>query len=347
MEVSIGSCTIYLDGLILHHCLSFLDVADLKNAAAVDHNFSRAADALAADSLCELYKSLRVLPRKFNWKENSRIAQLGTWMAVSSSSILWLTAEAESLKLAPPDRYAERDAPRVVAQMLDQSGHGRHAFATHGRDRMPTFRPDALGPGLGALEFSGSHWLETAPFAAPLPQPLTLVIVARARGDTTFVDSLSAKSARFELCHGYPTATSTSPANPEVCMSAHGAGTAAPAQMLRGATRSVNEWHVYTAIFDGDKSEMYVDGVREAAGKTVGSSSLDGLRIGCDHTSTFFLRGAVAELRLFSGHLAEAPRAQLEAALTLRYGLVPPGRTVPTTPSKLRAAGPRAFTWSF
>ena len=76
----------------------------------------------------------------------------------------------------------------------------------------------------------------------------------------------------------------------------------------------------------------FVDGVREAHGKTVGSSSLDGLRIGCDHTSTFFLKGSVAEIRLYSCHLGDGPRAQMEAALALQYGLNAPPEPVSPRP---------------
>ena len=85
----------------------------------------------------------------------------------------------------------------------------------------------------------------------------------------------------------------------------------------------------------------YVDGMREAGGRGIGSSSLDGLRIGCDHTSTFFLRGAIAELRLYSCHLSDGPRAQLEAALALRYGLAP------APPPEVAARPKPRRKWSF
>ena len=162
------------------------------------------------------------------------------------------------------------------------------------------------------------------------------MIVAKCNGDTTLCDSLTPGSARFELCHGYPTANSQQLASPPICISADGVGRFAPAKLLRGNTRSTNRWHVYTAIFDGDKSEMYVDGVREAGGKTVGGSKLDGLRLGCDHTSTFFLKGCVAELRLYACHLRDAPRAQMEAALALQYGLTP--AAPPSTPPQSKSA---------
>jgi len=159
------------------------------------------------------------------------------------------------------------------------------------------------------------------PFSTPLPQPITIMVVARARGDTTIVDSLGSRSGRFELCHGYPSATPHAAGPPQVVMTADGHGVESPAKLLRGATRGNGQWHVYTAIFDGPRSEMYVDGRCEGAGKNVGNGSLDGLSMGCDHSGVFHLQGAIAELRLYSAHIDPAERSQTEAALALRYGL--------------------------
>jgi len=91
--------------------------------------------------------------------------------------------------------------------------------------------------------------------------------------------------------------------------------------------------HVYTAIFDQRRSEVYVDGYCEASGKNVGSNSLDGLSIGCDHNGIFFLTGSLAELRLFRCHLSTRMRVQIEASLARRYGLnYSVAREVPSTP---------------
>ena len=127
-------------------------------------------------------------------------------------------------------------------------------------------------------------------------------------------------------------------------MTAHGSGESAPgpSHLLRGRTRATNSWHVYTAIYDGDKSELYVDGIKEASGKAIGKGALDGLRLGCDHSATFYLRGAIAEVRIFSCHLSPTPRAQLEAAMALRYGLHTAGTRAPTSRalSRRRAVAP-------
>ena len=47
------------------------------------------------------------------------------------------------------------------------------------------------------------------------------------------------------------------------------------------STRGTGDWHVYTAVFDQRKSEVFVDGYCEASGKNVGANCLDGLSIGC------------------------------------------------------------------
>ena len=108
-----------------------------------------------------------------------------------------------------------------------------------------------------------------------------------------------------------------------------------PRNSLRGSTRGTGAWHIYTAIYDERKSEMFVDGYCEASAKNVGNNKLDGLSIGCDHNGVFFLSGAIAELRLLHCHIPTAQRVQMEAALARRYGLsYSCAPTLPTAPAK-------------
>ena len=116
----------------------------------------------------------------------------------------------------------------------------------------PVFRPNVLN-GCAAFEFDGTCVLKTRPFAQPLPQPITLIVVAKARGDTTIIDALGPSSSRFELCHGYPTGWHPSP---EICITASGHD-APPQRSLRGSTRGTGEWHIYTAVFDARRSELF------------------------------------------------------------------------------------------
>jgi len=96
------------------------------------------------------------------------------------------------------------------------------------------------------------------------------------------------------------------------------------------STRGTGEWHIYTAIFDHKRSEIYCDGYCEASGKSAGSNALDGLSIGCDHNGVFFLTGSIAELRLYACHLPPSQRVQTEAGLAQRYSL--PYSSAPSPP---------------
>ena len=120
----------------------------------------------------------------------------------------------------------------------------------------------------------------------------------------------------------------------------------APRNSLRGSTRGTGEWHIYTAIYDERKSEMFVDGYCEASAKNVGNNKLDGLSIGCDHNGVFFLTGSLTELRLYHCHMANAQRVQAEAALAHRYGIPyssPPSPTPSPTKSLSRfSCAPRS-----
>jgi len=256
-------------------------------------------------------------------ERGSWVSQLREWETVRASCVMWLQAEAANMVLVKQGEH------RFVKRCADLSGNGNVASMYQ---RMPLFKPAVLN-GRGTLEFDGASVLKTRPFAEPLQQPVTLVVVARARGDTTIVDSLGPNSSRFELCHGYPSGWHPSP---EICMTASGHDSS-PRHSLRGSTRGTGDWHVYTAIFDQRRSEVYVDGFCEATGKNVGTNVLDGLSIGCDHNGVFFLNGALAEIRVYHCHLPTAQRVQTEAALAARYGLGYSCATQAPAPTKAAA----------
>ena len=152
---------------------------------------------VAADALVLILENLAILPLPqplYSWS-SSRIVQLGSWTNVEAATCLWLRAAPNALKLVSPEDF--RRGPKRVSRWDDISGHGNHASQMR-FERMPEFIPDALGEGQGALEFTGHRVLETLPFTTPLPQPLTIMLVARASGDVTLCDSLKPTSSRFE-----------------------------------------------------------------------------------------------------------------------------------------------------
>ena len=69
--------------------------------------------------------------------------------------------------------------------------------------------------------------------------------------------------------------------------------------MVMGTTQP-GEWHIYTAVYHQEDSELYVDGKREGwdpnqmdENADVGIGVLDGLTLGTDHRNDFPLGGLV------------------------------------------------------
>ncbi|KAL1515687.1 hypothetical protein AB1Y20_002304 [Prymnesium parvum] len=306
----------WLDELILQTIALSVDGSrGLAKLACVCAPLRAAARGVAATQLQQLLHRLQTALPSLALDDESPVVTLARWEAWAASNVLWFQANLQTLTMA---RFGG-SCQRAVRAWADMSG-GRHDAAAVANKSLPVYNECAIN-GHGALEFSGQSVLHTQAFGKPLPQPITIVVVARARGDTTIVDSLGSNSGRFELCHGYPSATSAVAGPPQVVITADGRGVDSPSKLLRGATRGTGLWHVYTAIFDGPRSELFVDGRCEGSGKNIGNGCLDGLSMGCDHSGVFHLKGSIAELRLFNRHMDPAERSQLEAALALRYGL--------------------------
>ena len=402
----------YLDGLIIETILSTFGARDLALLSAVCHSMRAPAQLAAHRSLVGLVRRMQCALLR-HCERGSWITMLREWEALEAKNLVWLQAEDEHTTLATQGEQT------FVKQAHDRSGSG-HSATMHGR--MPAYRYDAIN-GHPCFEFDGASVLKTAPFAQALPQPLTIMVVARARGDTTIFDALTSTCAppsprppsraapkmhascfapditvaacpililevmaplfrplsrRFlsisppqigpfralpwlsirlaslardlhdRLRPGLVTSTlaarnvrlrpQTPPAPP----------TQRPQRRLSiswdrprrrvtlGSTRGTGDWHIYTAIFDHRRSEIFVDGYCEASGKSVGGNGLDGLSIGCDHNGVFFLTGSLTELRLYHCHMATNQRVQAEAAMAHRYGIPyssPPSPT-PSSPTK-------------
>lgn len=297
---------VYLDGLMIETILSTFGAKDLALLSSVCHTMRAPAQLSAHRTLIGIVRRMQCVLLR-HCERGSWITQLRDWEVLEASNLIWLQAEAAHTTLVTQGEQ------QLVKRAVDLSGSG-HGATMH--SHMPALRLDAIN-GHPCFEFDGASVLKTAPFAQTLPQPITIMVVARARGDTTIFDSLGPQSGRFELCHGYPTGWHPSP---EICMTASGVD-ASPRHSLRGSTRGTGAWHVYTAIFNHKRSEIYVDGYCESSGKTCGGNGLDGLSIGCDHNGVFFLTGSLAELRLYHTHISTPQRVQAEAALAHRYGL--------------------------
>lgn len=170
-------------------------------------------------------------------------------------------------------------------------------------------------PGQGA---DGNTGLHVDPEYLKIPQPFMIVAVANPAGDATIVANGATAGPHFEICHGFPEEGLT---DPRVAMVASGEGEDPPdppAQILHGKTRDTRAWHVYTAVVDGPRSELYVDGVLEASGDP-GPNGLEGMSVGADPWGTFGLRGGLLELVVVPGVPSMEARFALELRLATRY----------------------------
>lgn len=111
-------------------------------------------------------------------------------------------------------------------------------------------------------------------------------------------------------------------------------------QVCRGKL-GPGRWHCYVAIFDGEQSEIRIDGVVEPVTcnhhiPRSSSAYLDGLTIGSDHTFDMSLcfgqgsdgegQGAMAELAIFKGHFDETDLMALEGHFMTKHGIPHPTR---------------------
>ena len=185
LQVELNDQPVYLDGLIVECILCNLRARDLATVSSVCRALQLPAAAAAHKQVLDLVARMECTLLR-HCERGSWISQLKAWEAARAAVRMWLCA-------ADPDHLVltERDGDMVVKRAIDRSG--RSNFATMHRNP-PKFNPRAVN-GLGAMEFAGGEVLKTLPFAQPLQQPITLVVVARARGDTTMVDSLTPQCA--------------------------------------------------------------------------------------------------------------------------------------------------------
>lgn len=153
-----------------------------------------------------------------------------------------------------------------------------------------------------------------------LPQPLTLVVVASpGSGDATLVaNAATGVMPRVAICHGW---SKHGFRQPRIALTASGGGPDPldpPERIIYGKTRDTKAWHVYTAVLDGQHSQLFVDGDLEGSGNA-GSNGLEGLTVGGDQLGHFGLHGGVLEVWALPGVLPAADRTGLERLLHEKY----------------------------
>lgn len=187
MQLTLAGRDFYLDGLVLECILSNFTARGLAIISEVSRCLRAPAQLAAHRSLVLLVQQLQSSLLR-HCQRGSWIGQLADWEAVAAANVLWLQAEE-----AHTASVKQGDDDHLVRRVHDLSGRGNWA-SSQLASRMPVLRPNLLN-GHAAFEFEGSSVLKTRPFSKPLQQPITLVIVGRARGDTTMVDSLTPQYA--------------------------------------------------------------------------------------------------------------------------------------------------------
>jgi hypothetical protein len=284
-----------LDPDLVHVILQFLGAADLAAAACGSTVLRHAAKRAATDLVFATARHLGAgyLPSASRTRQPVALAR--EWEAAALKQHVRLGAEEAAMTL---------DSDRRVLRWGDTSGNGNDALGDGDWENGPLL-------GANAVEFDGSTWCAAA-FQRPLQQPVTIMVLAQARGDTTIIDGLT---RHFEICHGYPmTNQGENLAFPRATLMT------ANAHYVKGTTTSHgNDWHLYTALFDGANSQLRVDGLLEGHG-ALSTDALDGITLGNDHEAHFPLRGAMAEVRVFEGRLADEVRGAIERGIAGRYG---------------------------
>lgn len=182
-----GRQPLWLDDLVLAEiCRSASSPAHLARIAAICSPLKLAATRAARKRLHRLLERLEVALPSCAPEHSFPIVALMRWEAFEVSNVLWY--RADELFISSVMGSSSR---KYVKTWMDRSGHNLRATAVADKGA-PLFNACAIN-GHGALEFSGSSVLQSQPFSKPLPQPITIMVVARARGDTTIVDSLGSR----------------------------------------------------------------------------------------------------------------------------------------------------------
>lgn len=159
-----------------------------------------------------------------------------------------------------------------------------------------------------------------------LPQPFTLLVVANPDGDATMLSNSASQAMRIgddtwphvALCHGW---SKRGNAHPRVVVTANGRGPDPldpPEKLVYGQTRDTKAWHVYTAVVDGPRSQVFVDGLLEGRGDP-GPNPLHGLTLGAQPLGQFGMRGDILEVWAWPGVVPAPDHQELAKALRAKY----------------------------
>jgi hypothetical protein len=175
----------YLDELVLECILKSLTAKQLSCISLVCKSLYDTAQHAATSAVFQVVERVEsvLVPR---FVRGSWIHELRDWELLEANNLVWYQADPERAIVVRDEIEEELRVQRIA----DLSGNGH--FAAASQERMPIMRKNGLN-GHPVIEFDGRSSLQTRPLDESLPQPVTLILVAMAMGDTTMVDSLGSQ----------------------------------------------------------------------------------------------------------------------------------------------------------
>jgi len=226
------------------------------------------------------------------------------WTPAELAPSLWLRADAGTYQDAARTTPATADGD-PVGGWADQSGNGRHASQSTAGFR-PTLQLAELN-GQPVLRFDGTddYLLNTA-FAISQPDTLAVVVKHPTPTDGAFRNLTDSHLNDRQLLSKQNAAGSN-----HRLVYAGG--------FLSGSTPS-SAFEIWTAIYNGASSALYVNGILDASGDA-GTQGMDGYHIGADAGPGSFSNVDLAEMIRVPRALTVDERGALHAYLGQKYGI--------------------------
>ena len=190
----------------------------------------------------------------------------------------------------------------------DISGNSRNASQATAEQK-PTYSVNQLN-GLPVVSFAGGAvLLSTAAFASRLPQPYSIICVAKigaAEAAQGLFDGLTGDYRG----HVYKVGESATGALKQYCT---------PTEYEVKIPVTHGSYHIDSVVFNGASSAYYRDGALFGFG-TTGTADIDGLYLGNTYAWNSGLVGGIAELLLCES-LSDVDRVKIEKYLSKKYGI--------------------------
>lgn len=234
-------------------------------------------------------------------------------LPVTDNLVLWLDASQLNL-----DNDLDNEDP--VATWEDQSGEGNDATQLTPANQ-PTYIEDGLN-GKPAISFNGiNQWLDVANFVDALDQPFYFSIIWKIHPDADnsrhfAIDGLTSSDRLVVLANENDITGVDTNNNIAIWAGGSSVGYVRPTPF----DDTPHGWLMTSAIFDGDDSELFEDGIFKADGNP-GGNPLNGFTIGSRFDNSEFLHGYISEIIVYDRALSDAEIYLVDKHLADKYDI--------------------------